>query len=403
MENEEIRQYLIDFVEKTLNECKAFTRVYGEHFARKRLEINLKKVYTDISSNNVNNAFYDIENLCITFHSAKILTIADIENNKKLKHLKLHEAIHAIFRRTKEECQDFGIEDGTGIVEFYKDNQELGRGLNEGLTDWICQKAGYGGTHYIHETNIIKILELAIGEDAVMRLANGDIKGNIAQLLKMNKLECLQIIALVDKIYQNEQKISKIDRMDLDSEDRELDKDISQLEMILFEKYFQNEIEIAQKSENLSEETMQRLFELSLCINGGKTQEFKIFDSRLPLTFKNEIYPSLLKKKQETFIKQLQKNRQEKYENEKTYLPVIYKKSWFQTLKDAIKNKFTKEKNQDTKYKTLLNQDTKSKQQQFRKDIGDMSNYSSKIEDDIETIQSEEQINLEDTEGYRFH
>jgi len=40
MENEELRQYLIDFVEKTLNECEAFTRVYGKDFVRKRLEKN---------------------------------------------------------------------------------------------------------------------------------------------------------------------------------------------------------------------------------------------------------------------------------------------------------------------------------------------------------------------------
>lgn len=54
--------------------------------------------------------------------------------------------------------------------------------------------------------NIIRILELAVGEDAVMQLANGDIKGNVAQLLKMSKVECLQMIALVDNVYQNEEK-----------------------------------------------------------------------------------------------------------------------------------------------------------------------------------------------------
>ena len=52
MENQEIRQYLINFAEKTLNKCEAFTKVYGKDFVRKRLEKNLEKVYTDISSSN---------------------------------------------------------------------------------------------------------------------------------------------------------------------------------------------------------------------------------------------------------------------------------------------------------------------------------------------------------------
>ena len=105
MENQETRQYLINFVERTLNGCEAFSKVYGKDFVRKRLEKNLEKVYTDISSSNSNTALYDMDNSCITIfsgnNSIKSLTVADIENNKKLKHLILHESIHAIFRRTK--------------------------------------------------------------------------------------------------------------------------------------------------------------------------------------------------------------------------------------------------------------------------------------------------------------
>lgn len=128
-ENQEIKQYLIDFVEKTLNECESFTKVYGKDFVRKRLEINLEKVYTDISSSNANTGLYDMENSCITIfssnNSTKPLTIADIESNKKLQHMILHESIHVIFRRIKEECLSFGIEDGTGMLEFYNKVKNL--------------------------------------------------------------------------------------------------------------------------------------------------------------------------------------------------------------------------------------------------------------------------------------
>lgn len=394
MENEELRQYLIDFVEKTLNECEAFTRVYGKDFVRKRLEKNLQKVYTDISSSNLNTGLYDMENSSITIFSSnestRPLKIADIENNKKLKHMILHESIHAIFRRTKEECQAYGIEDGTGVLEFYKNNQELGRGFNEGLTEWICQKAGYGEQSYATEKGIMKILELAIGEDVVMQLANGDIKGNVAELLKMSKAESLQTIALVDNIYHNEQRVSE--QRGLESDDIELDKSISHLETILFEKYFKDEIEIAQKTENISEEIMQRLFELSFCINGGKTEGSKMFDSRLPLKFKNEIYPGLLKKRQENIISQRRKNSQ--FIQDKTDLPVVYKKNWFQKLKDAIKARFIKHSNQEN---TFDSQPETSQKQQFKEYISDMSNYSAESNETIETIQLEAQKNPKET------
>ncbi|MFR8104106.1 MAG: hypothetical protein ACLU8F_03340 [Clostridia bacterium] len=397
-ENQEIKQYLIDFVEKTLNECESFTKVYGKDFVRKRLEINLEKVYTDISSSNANTGLYDMENSCITIfssnNSTKPLTIADIESNKKLQHMILHESIHVIFRRIKEECLAFGIEDGTGMLEFYNNGQELGRGFNEGLTEWICQKAGYGEQSYESEKNIIKILELAIGEDAVMQLAKGDVRGNVAQLLKMNKVECLKTIALVDDIHQNEKRVSTIDQMDLDNEDSQLDKSIAHLEANLFEKYFKDEIEAAQNTENISEETIQRLFDLNFCINGGKTPESKIFDSRLPLKFKNEIYPGLLKKQQETLIAQ---RREGRLEQEKIDLPVVYKKSWFKRLKETIKKKFTKESNQDVKYNILPNQEKKANQQQFKEYISDMSNYSGESVENIHTKQLQEQSKLKDT------
>lgn len=402
MENEEIRQYLINFVEKTLNECEAFTRVYGKDFVKSRLETNLKTVSIDISNSNANTARYDIEKSCITFFlsndSTKTLTIADIESNRKLQHMILHESIHAIFRRTKEECKAFGIEDGTGTLEFYNNGQELGRGLNEGLTEWICQKAGYGALSYVAEQNIIKILELAIGENAVMQLAKGDIKENIAQLLQMTEEECRYTLSLVDRICENEDSLYMKYNTVEDIEDERLDKSISHFEATIFEKYFKDEIETVQNAESISEETMQRFYNLSFCIKGGKTPASEIFNSRLPLKFKNEIYPSLLEKQREAHIAQIRKSRQEKSKNEEINLPVVYKKSWFQRLKEAIKKKFTKEQNQDVNYNILPNKDKTSSQQQFREYISDMENYAEKSVEDTKKGQLQKQNELKDTD-----
>lgn len=402
MENQETRQYLINFVERTLNGCEAFSKVYGKDFVRKRLEKNLEKVYTDISSSNSNKALYDMDNSCITIfsgnNSIKSLTVADIENNKKLKHLILHESIHAIFRRTKEECQEFGIEDGTGILEFYNNGQELGRGFNEGLTEWICQKVGYGEQSYDSEKNIIKILELAIGEEAIMELAKGDIRGNVAKILQMKKVECLQLMALVDNIYQNERKIHEIGEINSDNENIELDKSISNVESILFEKYFKDEIETALNTRNLSEETMQRLYDLSFCINGGKTTGYRAFKSKLPLRFKYEIYPELLKQHQKAFIEQWRDSRQAENEQKRVDLPVPYKKSWFQKLKEVIKKKFKKDSNQNIRYDNTKNQQKDDNQQQFKEYISDMSNYSGEYIEDSQRELLQKQNKLKNTD-----
>lgn len=48
MENEEIKQYLIQFVENTLNDCEAFSKVYDKEFVKKQLAANLDKVISDI-------------------------------------------------------------------------------------------------------------------------------------------------------------------------------------------------------------------------------------------------------------------------------------------------------------------------------------------------------------------
>lgn len=174
MENKEIKQYLINFVEKTLNECEVFKKVYGVDFVRKKLETNLENVYINISNCNSNTALYDMENSSITIFSNKPLDILDIE--------------------------------------------------------------------------------------------------------------------------------------------------------------------LAQKTENISEEIMQHFYDLVFCINGGETIASKDFTSRLALKFKNQIYLEILKRYQKEIVEQIKNSRQAKNEDEKIDLPVPYKKSWFQRLKEAIKS-----------------------------------------------------------------
>lgn len=359
MENEEIKNYIIQFVEDTLNSCEAFTKVYGKDFVKNRLKLNLDKVIIDVSADNSNTGFYDMDSSNISLFlnniSGQTITIEDIKNNKKLQHSILHESIHAIFKKTREECEHYGIESGTGILEFYENGTELGRGLNEGLTEWICQKAGYGNSAYMSEKNIIRMIELAIGEESVMKLANGHIKDNIANLLQMTEQECVRNLIHIDNINRIEMNPN------LEDYEAKLDRSITDFETIIFEKYFREEIEKLQNSQELTTENMSRLFDLFFSINGGVTIDD---NSSFPLKFKNEIYPQLLRK------------NQKKKTQEISSPTVVYKKSWFQKVKAYIRGKLKKDFQQ---HKTISTKGKKDNVQEFREQISDMSNYSQKI------------------------
>ena len=80
-----------------------------------------------------------------------------------------------------------------------------------------------------------------------------------------------------------------------------------------------------------------------------------------------------MKKYQKTLVEQWKNSRQAENEQKRVDLPIPYKKSWFQKLKEAIKKKFKKETNQGIDYNVPPNQ---SNQQQFKEYISDISNYS---------------------------
>lgn len=353
MENKKIKQFLISFSERTLNKCETFTRTYGKDFARQRLEINLDKVYTDIH-HDVDNGQYSLKDLSIRLFShsknAKPLTIKDIKNDFVLQHDILHESIHAIFRRTPEECETFEIKSGTGINEYYNNGSVLGTGLNEGLTEWLCKKAGYPLNVYSAESNIVELFELAIGEDGVMQLTKGDIKGNATKLLQMSIEDLEEMLYHIDEVWRKENDNEQLRRIvgilsnrentllsDKNQEDlkEELGSDYNrytqlmrsmynfkknlnvndvnqQLEYLnqalnigktdlnwridslkedIYLKYFNKEIEDLQNNTTISREEMNRLNALYNNIDDEHS-----IHSPILLRFKNEIYPKLQNK-----------------------------------------------------------------------------------------------------------
>lgn len=398
MENEEIKQYLIDFVVKTLSECKVFSNVYGKEFVEQQLEKNVEKVITDVYvKTNIKGSYNPKIKAIILLSGQKDsppLTIEDIENNDILKHYILHEALHAIFEKDKQEYKELGLRYSTGVDEMYLDGTSLGIGLNEGLTEWICQKAGYGCISYTTEFNIVRMLELAIGEENVMKLAKGNIKENVTKLLDLDETECKYILGLIDRIHDNEIKAFTVEKgVDNTSELETLDKSISHFEATIFEKYFGEEIADALNSETITPEIMSRMDNIEMLIQGGETPASDIFSSRLPLQFKTQIYPEILKKHRETLLTELRNNKKEATKTNVNQLPSVYKTNWLKKFKEFIKKKFTNKSKQsgDTERKISKGTDT------FKNYVSDMSNYSYESVQTIKTEQLEGQEILDNT------
>lgn len=398
MENEEIKQYLIDFVVKTLSECKVFSNVYGKEFVEQQLEKNVEKVITDVYvKTNIKGSYNPKIKAIILLSGQKDsppLTIEDIENNDILKHYILHEALHAIFEKDKQEYKELGLRYSTGVDEMYLDGTSLGIGLNEGLTEWICQKAGYGCISYTTEFNIVRMLELAIGEENVMKLAKGNIKENVTKLLDLDETECKYILGLIDRIHDNEIKAFTVEKgVDNTSELETLDKSISHFEATIFEKYFGEEIADALNSETITPEIMSRMDNIEMLIQGGETPASDIFSSRLPLQFKTQIYPEILKKHRETLLTELRNNKKEATKTNVNQLPSVYKTNWLKKFKEFIKKKFTNKSKQSGDTERKISKGTNT----FKNYVSDMSNYSYESVQTIKTEQLEGQEILDNT------
>lgn len=257
--------------------------------------------------------------------------------------------------------------------EVYLDGKQVGIGLNEGLTEWICQKAGYGCVSYFSEYNIVQLLELAIGEENVMRLAQGNINGSAEQLLGLEREEYLYVLSLIDKIYDNEIEAFSIeDGIDNTLQLEKLDKSISHFEATIFEKYFGEEIEDAIESDIISMKTDRRMAQIYMFIQGGKTSASDIFASRLPIKFKREIYPQISDKYHQNLRQEMREKGKLKNDIDTQQLPVIYKQTWFDRLKEYINNKFIKSKKKTAEQSECSG----THDQPFKEYISDMSNYS---------------------------
>ncbi len=209
--NPQVRDFAYEFVAEKIKSIPFFEKVYGKGFVEERIRAFVYGVYT----NEVNHGpkdiggYYTIENNTITIckegKDGQLLTPEDILNDPELISIIVHEFIHAVLKKSPQECKEFGITKGTGMFMIYTDPQtgkksEIGRGLNEGLTEWMVEKTGCESKAYPMFKKMIKLLEVSIGTERTLALGTGMLSQNLGMPREMvNRLLGYSDTVLIQK------------------------------------------------------------------------------------------------------------------------------------------------------------------------------------------------------------
>lgn len=202
--NPEVQEFIYGFVQEQLDQYETFKKVYGEEFASKKLRENIRTVYTDEQKPSAAGYYSPFEKrLTICNDDGKHLIPSDILNNSDMAETTTHESIHAILNHYGE--KNNGVYGNTGM-QYSQGNGilgrvEIGRGANEGLTEWLCSKLGYdlSNSGYKTEMNYINQLEQAVGEENILRLGKGNPK-EIAKILQLSPRELPEFLGKIDQI-----------------------------------------------------------------------------------------------------------------------------------------------------------------------------------------------------------
>lgn len=174
---------------------------------------------------------YNIKDKSITFYSTKKVSIDDIRKDNNLKHIFVHESIHAVLSRknTKKQaisgCSYNGKKNKMAIrgafskfcklkgekgllkkirfrEDYFKmiDDTSVGTGLNEGFTVWLTEKIIGSEMEmdvYPLEKLYVDIISDLVGEEETIKIASGDYK-LIASVLNMSRKELIFFLKSLD-------------------------------------------------------------------------------------------------------------------------------------------------------------------------------------------------------------
>lgn len=297
VDNPAAREYIYQFAPKQLNTNPLFVKVFGKNFAEKMVRKNVIVVYTNEPTTIHSYAGYQTPKdkaitLCSSGENGQWLTPKEIAENEEIQETALHETVHAILTRTKKECKKYGIVGGTGLLERRKTGKEgiiteLGRGLNEGYTEWTCEKAGLQSSAYTELTNLARLVEAAIGTKKMMELGKGDIIHRFPKILSMTPKEVNYLLAMSDNIYTINERLQ------------------TERELVRIIREHLNENESSFKSPEEYEENkglIETYLKDPVFLNYVKTNQLEVSPESLQKYFKEVAIPELTKEKDTTII-----------------------------------------------------------------------------------------------------
>lgn len=238
MINEDLLESARQEIFSYLCENEPLLRLYSKKEIRERIEKNIKEIRTN-EVDYKRSGWCDMKTpviaLCDLTARSEPLTIQDINESESLTETLIHEGIHAVLKH----------ETGTGIQHVLEKTRqsdseecfyEIGRGLNEGYTNWVLEKCGIETTSYGLLTSLNMQLESCIGEDAMMQFSNGNIQ-EMSKKLNMSERQGIAFLRQIDDIYYIERIIGEISKT---------------------EKYIECKINNLQKGEEVTQEELNR-------------------------------------------------------------------------------------------------------------------------------------------------
>lgn len=212
-ENPVLREFLCEYIPEITNKNPLFVKVFGPKFAKSQMRKNVLVVYSNESySVEGYSAYHNGDERSITFCDTgkdkdELLTPDDVEKSSTISETALHESIHAILERSRQKCKEYGILGGTGLLERYLE-VEIGRGLNEGFTEWMCEKLGFKPLAYYELTNFVRLIEMAIGTEKTMQLGKGGTQQNFPGILNMTRDDTNGLLSIADDLYITNKSIT---------------------------------------------------------------------------------------------------------------------------------------------------------------------------------------------------
>lgn len=255
---QEYRDYIISFVSEALEEYGLFTKIFGSGFARERMQ-KLNEVILHDAPDELKAGSYFLYDESIHLYNVQKNSLQEFIKREGIKRVILHESIHHILAKG----------DGVTGIQTKLNDDEVGRGLNEGYTEWICtKKTGIECNNgYVELQKFIEQIELAIGEENTMRLGLGNIM-NYPNPMGISFNDLFTLLKKADAVYQ-------IGIADGKRQTQIYNDAVYEVESTLFELFFEKEFEELKKQplDEVDLSKFERLAEL-MTSKPYESQEF---------------------------------------------------------------------------------------------------------------------------------